>query len=156
MIDLSEELTTGPLSSELLPYIETKNFDAILAAFNRKDIAIRGKLTVHDVKQYISLLGLRIVFLDSTSLACREFNLALSDFSQSGFDLSIQPIYDKIVSVLDAIVLESTIPEFTEENKNILLSFGNKLVSRAEQLGIEITIDDITNAIFDSIGNRKI
>ena len=82
--------------------------------------------------------------------------MALSDFSQSGFDLSIQPIYDKIVSVLDAIVLESTIPEFTEENKNILLSFGNKLVSRAEQLGIEITIDDITNAIFDSIGNRKI
>lgn len=60
MIDLSEELTTGPLSSEILPYIETKNFDAILAAFNRKDIAIRGKLTVHDVKQYISLLGLRI------------------------------------------------------------------------------------------------
>jgi len=43
MIDLSEELTTGPLSSEILPYIETKNFDAILAAFNRKDIAISAK-----------------------------------------------------------------------------------------------------------------
>lgn len=155
MINLTEELATGPLATEIIPYIASNNFEAILNCFNRKDIPVKGKLTVHDVKQYVSLLGLRIVFLESDSLACKEFNLALNDFAMSGFDLFIPPIYDKICAVLDAIVAESTIPQFTEENKWTLLSFGNKLLSRAEQLGLELTIDDITNALYDSIGNRK-
>lgn len=156
MIDLTEELLNGPLSSEFTNYIAINDIDSILSAFNRKDNIVRGKLTVHDVKQYISLLSLRTVFLDSTSLACREFNLALQDFLISGFDLSIQPIYNKIVSVLDAIVAESTIPQFTEEHKNILLSLGNRIVSRTEQLGVEITYEDIYNTLFDKTGNRKL
>lgn len=30
------------------------------------------------------------------------------------------------------------------------------MFSREEQLGIELTIEEITNTIFDNIGNRKI
>lgn len=156
MVDLTDEFTNGPLAAELAPLIAASDFVGILNVLNRKDIAVLGKLTVHDVKQYISLLGLRLPILDSTATSCREFNMALEDFKESGFSLDIPMINQKIVAVLDALVAEVMIPDFTEEHKLTLLSLGNKLISRAEQLGITITFTDVLTSILNDDGTRKI
>jgi hypothetical protein len=143
------EITTGPLAVELGPSVINHDFSTIANALNRKDIEVYGKLTVHDVKQYISLLGLRLPMLDSTTLSCREFNMALADFTESGFDLSNPIILGKITATLDAVVAEPLIPDFTETNKLTILSFGKKMISRAEQLGLAINENDISNAIHE-------
>lgn len=143
---LYDELTKGPLAEELAPLILSRMDLQIYNIMNRKDILIYGKLLVHDVKQYISLLGLRIPILDSTALSCREFNLALDDFKESGFDLSNPYIYTKIVQVLDALVAEPLIPDFTEENKLFILSIGQKLVSRADIIGVA-SLNQISDAL---------
>jgi hypothetical protein len=156
MIDLLDEFTNGPLADELAPLIQSADYDGILAILNRKDITVYGNLSVHNVKRYVSLIGLRLPILDSTQLSCREFNLALEDFKDSGFDLSNPYILAKITAVLDALVAENLIPDFTEEHKLALLSFGNKLISRVEQLGINPTRQDIATTIFADDGTRKI
>lgn len=155
-MDLTEELTSGPLSAELQPLIEQSDYAGILAALNRKDIEAYGNLSVHNVKRYISLIGLRLPILDSTQPSCREFNLALDDFKETGFDLATPQILGKITAVLDDLVAETLIPDFTEEHKTALLSFGIKMISRAEQLGINPTIRDISETIFADDGTRKI
>lgn len=151
-----DELTTGPLADEIAPYIVAGDSDAIAAILNRKDITVPGNLSVHSVKQYISLLGLRLPILESTALSCKEFNAALEDFKESGFDLFNPIIYAKIVQVLDALVSETLIPEFTEEHKLTLLSLGNKLVSRAEQAGLNVTELDVRKEIWADNGARKL
>lgn len=156
MIDLTDEFINGPLAVELQPLIEQADYEGILATLNRKDITAYGNLSVHNVKRYISLIGLRLPILDSTQLSCREFNLALEDFKETGFDLSVPQILGKITTVLDDLVAELLIPDFTEEHKVALLSFGNKLISRVEQLGISPTRYDIATTIFADDGTRKI
>ncbi|MDD4242744.1 MAG: hypothetical protein PHG08_00390 [Bacilli bacterium] len=143
---LYDELTKGPLAEELAPLILSRMDLQIYNIMNRKDILIYGKLLVHDVKQYISLLGLRIPILDSTASSCREFNLALDDFKESGFDLANQYIFAKIVQVLDSLVAEPLIPDFTEENKLFILSIGQKLVSRADIIG-GASLNQISDAL---------
>lgn len=150
---LSDELTT---STELAPLVAANDFEGILTVLNRKDISVLGNLSVHIVKRYVSLIGLRLPILDSPAQSCREFNLALEDFKDTGFDLTNTYIYAKVISVLDALVAETLIPDFTEVHKLTLLSFGNKLISRAEQLNINPTIADISAAIFNDDGTRKI
>lgn len=160
MINLIEELTTGPLATELAPYIAIADEDSlktIKEIFERKDIVVPGNLSVHDIKQYISLLKLRLAILDSTTMPCREFNTAIEDFKDSGFDLSNELIYNRVVEVLDGLISDETlVPAFTETNKAILLSLGNKVVSRAEQLGVNISITDLVTAIFNTDGSKNI
>lgn len=156
MLDLLDEFSNGPLAAELAPLIQSTDFAGILAVLNRKDITVYGNLSVHNVKRYVSLIGLRLPILDSTQPSCREFNLALEDFKDSGFDLSNPYVLAKITAVLDALVAETLIPDFTEEHKLALLSFGNKLISRAEQMGITVSITDIAKTIFEDDGTRRI
>ena len=145
MGNLYDELTTGQLSSEIAPFIASGDDVAIAAIMNRKDIVILDNLSVHDIKQYISLIGLRIPIHDSIAQSCREFNIALEDFRESGFDLGNPLILGKITQVLNDLVTEVLIPDFTEQNKLVLLSLGNKKISRADQLGYAVDVFAIRN-----------
>lgn len=156
MTILSDELITGPLASQLAPLIESGDDGAIAVLLNAKNITVPGNLKVHDVKQYISLIDLRLPILDSVADACRQFNLALEDFNESGFDLSNPLIAGKITQVLDALVAETLIPDFTETNKLTILSLGNKLISRADQLGITVSNIDVRKEIWNDDGSRKL
>lgn len=147
MSALYMELTAGPLAAELAPLLTAGNYEAAANVLNRKDIRVDGKLTVHAVKQYISLIGLRLPIMDSSTVAAREFTVALEDFNESGFDLSNSMIKTKIISVLDALIAEPLIPEFTATHKATLLFLGTKLVSRAEQLGMQIDYILINNTM---------
>lgn len=146
MSQLYDELTAGPLAAELAPFVAARNDAAIVDTMNRKDITVAGNLSVHDVKQYVSLISLRLPILESTAQSCKEFNLALEDFKDSGFDLSNPIILGKITQVLDALVAETLIPDFTNEHKLTLLSLGNKIVSRADQIG-GATLSQISDAL---------
>lgn len=155
-MSLQTELTTGPLAAELVPLIAAGDDGAIVAVLNRRDMVVPGNLRVHDVKQYISLIGLRLPLMDSTTPACREFNTALEDFKDSGFDLFTPMILGKITQVMDALIAETLIPDFTETTKLTLLSLGNKTISRAEQLGLSITEVDVRKELWNDDGTRKL
>ena len=140
---LASELQTNV---ELQPALLSGDDGAIVEILNRKDIDVFGKLSVHDIKQYISLVGLRLQIADSTTQSCREFAMALEDFKDSGFDLSVSYILYKVTKILDDLVTESTMPDFTETHKQTVLSFGKKKISRAEQLNVSATMQDIIQA----------
>lgn len=145
MTILSDELTIGSLSAELAPLIAAGEDRAILAVLNRKDISRLGKITAHDIKQYFSLIDLRIPIKDSTAASCRAVTLALEDFPV--FDLTIPDVLAKFEAMLDALVAEELIPDFTETHKQTILYLATETISRVEELGINPTTQDIAQAL---------
>jgi hypothetical protein len=156
MTTLLEELTTGPLAAELAPLIAVADEVGILAVLYRVDIVIPGNIKAHDIKLYLSLNSLRLPVLDSILPACREFNQALEDFNEGGFDLFIPAILNKITQVLNAIIADGSIVGFTESIKQALLSLGNQTISRAEQVGLYIIDIDIRMELWNDDGTRKL
>jgi hypothetical protein len=144
-MSLTEELTTGPLAAELAPLIAEGNDGAVLSVLNRKDISRLGRITAHDIKQYFSLIDLRIPIKDSPAASCRAVSLALEDFPT--FDLTIPEVQAKFIAMLDALVAEELIPDFTEVHKATLLYLATETISRAEQLGINPSVQDIAQAL---------
>lgn len=145
MTILLDELTTGPRAAELAPLIAAGEDGAILAVLNRKDISQLGRITAHDIKQYFSLIDLRIPIKDSTTPSCRAVTLALEDFPV--FDLTNPAVLAKFEAMLDALVAEDLIPDFTETHKQTVLYLATETLSRAEELGINPTTQDIAQAL---------
>jgi hypothetical protein len=152
--ELILELTTGPLTAELETHIVSGNDVEILHILNRKDIHSPGKITSHDLKQYFSLIGLRLPIMESTTSSCREVTIALEDFPV--FDLTISEVYSKFIATLDALVLDESIPDFTETHKATILYLAATTISRAEQLGVYLTNKDIIDALWTPEGTRRI
>jgi hypothetical protein len=144
-MSLYDELTNGPLAAEIAPFILAGNDGAISAILNRKDIVGNGQLQAHDIKQYLSLIGLRLAIKDSNTPSCREATLALDDFDS--FDLSNSIILAKFTVILDGLVADELIPDFTETHKLTVLALSQKLISRAEQLGLDCSILAIAKAL---------
>lgn len=145
MFSLYDELTTGPLAAEIAPFFTARNNAAIANIMNRKDIPAKDKLLSHDIKQYLSLIGLRLPIIDSPAQSCREAQQALDDFES--FDLSNPMILAKFTVILDGLVAEILIPDFTETHKLTILGMADKLISRAEQLGITVSENSIMSDI---------
>lgn len=142
---LYDELTTGPLAAEIAPHITSGNDGEILAILNRKDIPSAGKISSHDIKQYFSLIGVRIPIMETTTLSCKEVTIALEDFPE--FDLTIPAVYAKFVATLDGLVAETLIPDFTEEHKQTILYLASSTISRVDQLSFPVTIELIAQAL---------
>ena len=144
-MSLYDELTTGSLAAEIAPFIASGNDGAISEILNRKNITVLCGLTSHDIKQYLSLVGLRLPIIDSTAPACREATQALDDFDL--FALDNPTILAKFSAILDGLVAETLIPYFTETHKATILYLANKQISRAEQLGMTIYITSIAQSL---------
>lgn len=145
MNDLTQELTSGPLAAELSPFIEAGNDGAIFEILHRKDIPTKGKLTAHDIRQYLMLNDLLLPIEASTALSCVATKRALEVFPV--LDLSNPMILAKFEQVLDGLVAETLIPDFTEQHKADLLAMADVMVSRADQLGMYISIELIAQAL---------
>lgn len=145
MTTLYDELTSGPLAEELAPFIAEGNDGAVLAVLNRKDIPGKKSITSHDIKAFFSVSGFYIPILDSTSLSCREAILNLNLFES--FDMRNPAYLAKLTSILQGLVDETMIPDFQQEHMDYVLSLGDTLISRAEQLGINPTTQDIATAL---------
>lgn len=145
-MNLLEELTTGPLAVELAPLITAGNDGAILAVLNRQDISAKGKVSAHDIREYLMVENLLwMAIKDSPTLACKATIEALAMFET--FDLSNSKRLAMFTQVLEGLVQDNLVPDFTEQNKVDLLAMGDVLISRAEQLGISPTITDIAQTL---------
>lgn len=142
---LSDELTTGPLAAELAPLIAEGNDGAIYDALHRKDIVTDGSVTAHDIQQYLMLCDLLIPVEESTAASCKTATRALALFPV--FNTQIPEVKSKLISVLDGLVAEVLIPDFTETHKATILAMAQTVVSRAEQLGISPSVQDIAQAL---------
>jgi len=145
MFSLADELTTGPLAAEIAPFIAPGDDVAIVEVMNRKDIDAKGVLKSHDIKQYLSLVGLRLPIIDSGQMSCREATQALEDFDS--FDLSNSMVLARFTSILDGLVTETLLPDFTETHKLTILAMAEKKISRAEQLKIDCSMQSIATAL---------
>ena len=131
---LAEELATGPLADELAPHIAAGADGVVAAILNRADIPAKGKVLSHDIRQYLMLVDLLIAIEASPQPACVAAKRALEVFPI--FDLSNPMILGKFEQVLDGLVAEELIPDFTETNKAVILSLADTLISRAEQVAL--------------------
>jgi hypothetical protein len=134
MTTLLEELNSGPLAAELAPHIAAGADGVVAAILNRKDIPAKGKVESHDIRQYLMLVDLLIAIEASPTPACVAAKRALEVFPV--FDLSNPVILGKFTQVLDGLVAEELIPDFTETHKLTILSLADTLISRAEQAGL--------------------
>jgi hypothetical protein len=155
MTTLIEELTNGPLAAELAPHI-TAGADGVVAAIlNRADIPAKGKVASHDIRQYLMLVDLLIAIEASPQPACVAAKRALEVFPI--FDLSNPMILDKFIEVLDGLVMETLIPDFTETNKAVILSLADTLISRAEQAGLgNVSASDVARAARNDDGSSAL
>jgi hypothetical protein len=145
MTTLIEEINTRPLASELAPHIAAGSDGIAAAILNRKDIPAKGKVAAHDIRQYLMLVDLLIAIESSIQPACVAAKRALEVFPI--FDLANPMILGKFEQVLDGLVAEDLIPDFTETNKLTILSLADTLISRAEQAGLgNVTIEQIAQA----------
>jgi hypothetical protein len=145
MTTLADELTSGPLAEELAPHIAAGNDGECAAILNRADIPAKGKVLSHDIRQYLMLVDLLIAIEASPQPACVAAKRALEVFPI--FDLSNPMILGKFEQVLDGLVEEDLIPDFTETHKLTILSLADTTISRAEQAGLgHVTIEQIAQA----------
>lgn len=142
---LLQELTAGPLAAELDPHIQFGNDGQVLEILNRKDIPAKGPVTTSDIKAFLFAYGFWNTIKHGQSLACEEAIDALTLFQT--FELGNPAYLARLTQVLDALAAEPLVPDFTETHKNIILSMGDVLISRAEQLGINPTVQDIAQAL---------
>jgi len=145
MTTLADELTTGPLADELAPHIAAGADGVVAAILNRADIPAKGKVLSHDIRQYLMLVDLLIAIESSSQPSCVAAKRALEVFPI--FDLSNPMILGKFEQVLDGLVAEDLIPDFTETHKLTILSLADTFISRAEQAGLgNVTIEQIAQA----------
>lgn len=143
-MNLIDELTTGPLAMELAPLIADGNDSAVLSVLNRRDIPAKGPVTTSSIKAFLFAAGLWNTIKHGTSVACEDAVDALTLFDT--FELG-NPVYlARLTQVLDALVAEPLVPDFTETHKAMILAMGDMLISRAEQIGIQPTENDIAVA----------
>lgn len=142
---LLDELTNGPLAAELAPLIADGKDGEVLAVLNRKDIPAKKPITSHSIRAFLFANKFWNPIKHGTSLACEETIDALTLFES--FDIRVPVYYDRLVEVLTGLVAEPLVPTFTVDHKAAILAMGDTLISRAEQLGINPTIQDIAQAL---------
>lgn len=79
-----------------------------------------GDLTSHDIRQYLMLADLLLAIEASDTPACKAATRALGVFPV--FDLSNPMILGKFSQVLDGLVADELIPDFTETHKATILT----------------------------------
>lgn len=143
---LANELINGPLAAEIAPHIETGNDGAIAEILNRRDMTVKGRISAHDIKRYLTLYDLRLPIKKGASAACEAVSLALDEFLE--FDLSEPVILAKFTAMLDALVADSTLsPVFSSRHKADLLALADVKTSRAEQLNVLVDNQAIAHAL---------
>ena len=105
--------------------------EQIRAALNTKNITIQVPIATRDIKQYLILTNMWLGIKDSTSDAARIAVDALHNFDQ--FDVSNPLVEAKLTEILDALVVETQIPDFTVTHKTQILAMGQALRSWADQ-----------------------
>ena len=114
--EIRAAITADPGIHALVP--DTEAIAAALSEGRTKT----GDLTSHDIRQYLMLVDLLLPIEASDTPACKATTRALEVFPV--FDLSNQMILAKFSQVMDGLVADDLIPDFTETHKATILSLA--------------------------------
>lgn len=103
-------------------FITTGNDEGIAQIINARTLAVAGKVEAHDIRQYLMLVDLLLPIEASNSPTCKAAARALEIFPV--FDLANPLILGKLTQVLDGLVADDLVPNFTEVHKDTILSFA--------------------------------
>lgn len=154
---LYDELTTGPLAAEIAPHLPTGNDGAIVGILNRKDIPAYGWITAADLSTWCALHNEEYLNIES-----------LASNNQSPFYAAAKMLLNCLSGAIGENAINLAAPEvmalvnswpFVDQTgaaKAALLAKGQKLVSRAEQLGIRVSDTDVRREIWNDNGSRKL
>lgn len=140
---LSEEIISGPLAVELAPFVAEGNDGAIVAILTRKDVPAVGVIQTADIRRYLFLNGLLLKIEEKSTEARKQTARALELFPF--FTLSSALDLMAFTGLADALIADTDLG-FTETHKAELLAIAGTLVSRADILGITVTIQDVAQA----------
>jgi hypothetical protein len=113
---IRDAITSDPALMALVP-----DTQAIADAMSQGR-TVTGDVTAHDIRQYLMLVDLLLPIEESTSPTCKAATRALEIFPV--FDLSNPMIAYKLGQVLDGLVADDLVPDFTEEHKLTILSLA--------------------------------
>lgn len=147
MVNLFEELTTGPLADEIAPHIASGNDGAIYDIMHRRDIPVNGAISTNAFAMWAAKNGQRVVIQDTADDkldALRSVALTLLDLLRGNLTQGLDLANADNIALADAWAAAG---KMTAQQKQSLLDLSSKMISRAEQLGIPCTVADIAQAL---------
>ena len=129
------------LKGELaLPVYSGIDADACVVLLNDKIITAKQAITALGIQQYLALISKLVPIENSIEDEAKEATRALDIFSE--FDVSDVAVESKLISILDGLIVLSLL---ANEDKTAILAMGDKLISRAKELGLPMLISSNIN-----------
>lgn len=153
---LYDELTTGPLATELAEHIASGNDTAIAEILNRKDIDFIDSITIDEFSIWAAKTGMRAIIqdhADNINSPLRSIALTLIDFLVKPRDTIIRFNLPANMEMLNAWVTAGILKD---TYKNDLLKLSTKQISRAEQLNLVVSLEAIRREIWNDNGTRRL
>jgi len=120
------------LQTELQNPVYADKTDAEAATMlNTSNIATKQSIASHDIRKYLMLVD-KLLPIESSALdSAKSATRALEIFPT--FDMIETAVETKLTAVLDALIADSLL---NTDDKNTILALGDKLISKAEELGL--------------------
>jgi hypothetical protein len=106
----------------------------VLAALNVRDIPLLKPIKKADIRKYLRVTGAWLQLKRSSSDAAE---LAMDSITEDGvYETSHPLVLTKLTEVLNGVANDEAVPAFTETGVGVILSWGDALITRAEELGL--------------------
>ena len=128
----------------LLAYSAMTDAEA-LTALNLRNIPATQPIQKSDIREYLRVTGAWLQLKRSTSDAAE---LAIDSINEDGaYDTGSALVLAKLTQVLNGVAADGAVPAFTEPNRDAILAFGQRLITRAEELSLgHVRLGHITQA----------
>ncbi len=100
---------------------------------NAVTITVKQSISAHDIRKYLMLVDKLLPIESSVLDSAKAGNRSLEIFPE--FDMTDAVVEAKLIAVLDALVVDTLL---SAGDKTTILALGDKVVSRAEQLGLPV------------------
>lgn len=100
---------------------------------NEKSVSAKQPISTSDIKKYMLLNDLWLPIEASAGTAAKVSLKALELFDE--FNVDEPPVLSKLTQMLDGLIAASLI---SAADKTAILSMGDTLISRAEELGLPV------------------
>lgn len=115
----------------------------IADSLNAKTISAKQHIKTRDIKSYLALVGKYYPISQSSAQSAKEAMFNLQEFND-GFDMTVSGAETMLTNMLDALIADSLIDA---NDKTYIIGLGDKLISRAEQLGLgSVKIGEVIDA----------
>ena len=117
-----------------LPAYDGMSDAEALAALNERNIPTAQSIQKADIREYLRVTGSWLQLKRSASDAAE---LAMDSITEDGeYDPSNALVLTKLTEVLDGVAGDEDVPAFVAGHRDAILSFGQRLITRAEALNL--------------------